>query len=315
MANKVLLHSGEFDDQNGGRIKVSFYKVYHLKVWPYQLRFDATGGVLLVSIWSTKGNARLSDNFPEWLNYRQERVEPLPGSLYYKYTYAITCSSNSGTSRSFNWVVNVEDGPEAGYASIHFNVYQKGASQSALSVSPNNLNMNGSGQTATVNFTNMSASGVSQEITYNESDTGWLNVSVSGNTGTVSVSRNESSSSRSATVTFRDNSNPENYANLRVEQGSTTLYVSPQSLRYPVGQSTNGITATWTAGNQPTITIEYETSDTGWLVQQGSGQVYENTISWGLQAQENTTLVERRARITVTNGIDSVIVEVMQNRQ
>ena len=161
----------------------------------------------------------------------------------------------------------------------------------------------------------MSASGVSQEITYNESDTGWLNVSVSGNTGTVSVSRNESSSSRSATVTFRDNSNPENYANLRVVQGSTTLYVSPQSLRYPVGQSTNGITATWTAGTQPTITIEYETSDTGWLVQQGSGQVYENTISWGLQAQENTTLVERRARITVTNGIDSVIVEVMQNRQ
>lgn len=315
MASKVLLHSGEFDDQNGGRIRVSFYKVYHLKVWPYQLRFDASGGILMVSIWSTKGNARLSDNFPEWLNYSQESAEPLPGSQYYKYTYAISCSNNSGTTRSFNWTVNVEDGPEAGYASIHFNVYQKGASQDALSISPNYLNMNGSGQTETVNFTNMPTSGVSQEITYNESDTGWLNVSVYRNTGTVSVGKNESSSERSATVTFRDNSNSGNYVNLRVVQGATTLYVSPQYLRYPVGQSTNGITATWTGGSEPTYTIEYETSDTGWLVPAGDGVVDGNRKSWAWTAQQNDTLVERRARITVTNGTDSVIVEVMQNRQ
>lgn len=316
MAVNTLLHSGEFTDYENNKIRVSFYRVYGVRVWPDWLRFPSSGGTLRVSIWSTKGNARLSDNYPSWVNPTQVSAELLPGSQYYKYTYDVTCSSNSGNRRAFRWTVNVEDGPEAGYGTTSFEVSQEAASQSQMTVSPTSISFNGSGNTtSTISFSNMPTSGVNTSITYYGTERDWLSVQVIRNGGTVTASRNTSGQQREAQIMFTDVNDDNNVAYISVTQsGSSTMQVVPGSIRYNVGGGMNGITVTWTDGNTPTISISYTWGDPGWIT------VYEGTPDgnrkeWGLQASQNDTLIERTAEVTVTNGIDTAVVTLMQNRQ
>lgn len=315
MAEYTLLHSGEFTDHDDNIIRVSFYRVYRVRAYPTTLKFDAAGGILRVSVWSTKGNAYLYDNNPSWLSASQISAEQLPGSQYYKYTYEISCSANSGTFRNFTWTVGVEDGPEAGYGTTSFEVTQYGSSQNTLSVSPNYIWFNGSGNTTeNITFSNMPVSGVTTDITYYGTESDWLTVQVIRNGGTITASRNISGQDREALVKFTDVTNESNITYARVGQHSTTMQVVPGSIRYNVGGGMNGITVTWTDGNTPTISLSYTWGDPGWItVTEGTAD--GNRKEWGLQASQNDTLIEREAEVTVTNGIDTAVVSLMQNRQ
>lgn len=124
MAAETILHSGSFYDYEGNEIKVTFYKKIDLNVSPTSLTFPAGGGSMSVSIWSRTGSAVLSDP-PSWLNYVQTRVDPIPGTNWYKYTYSIVCDPNTtGSPRSYTWDVYIEDGEGAGIAHTSFIVNQ-----------------------------------------------------------------------------------------------------------------------------------------------------------------------------------------------
>lgn len=315
MAEYTLLHSGEFSDYDGNKVRVSFYRVYGVRVWPDYLIFDAAGGILRVSVWSTKGNAYLYDNNPSWLSASLVSSEQLPGSQYYKYTYDISCSANTGTMRNCMWTVGVEDGPEAGYGTTRLHIVQNAASQDAITVYPTYIWFNGSGSTQeSISFSNMPASGVTTDITYYGEESDWLTVQVIRNGGTVSATDNTSGQERQALVKFTDVTNGNNFAYVRVGQDATTMQVVPGSIRYNVGGGMNGITVTWTGSTTPTISISYTWGDPGWITVY-EGTASGNTKSWGLQASENDTLIEREAEVTVTNGVDTAVVKLMQNRQ
>ena len=220
-----LIHSGYFTDYDGYRIEVRFIKTYNLHVCPNALTFTSEGGTAEVSIWSNTGSAILADNPPEWLSYEQIGVEQLPGSDQYKYTYLITCSSNgTGSTRLFEWDVNIESGEGAGYARRTFLVTQKSNSQ------------------------------------------------------------------------------------------VTSLTVTPESLRYTVSGGTSGITARWSSGSEPSVTINYINGEIGWLTLIGT-ETHTNQKNWAFTAEENTSLIEREAILTVSNGRETVNVPVLQNRQ
>ena len=222
MAVRELLHSGEFTTQDDGKVVVEFYKVYNLNVYPRVLEFGTGGGTLQVTIWSTKGSARLTDPVGAlWLNYNLDHSELLPGSVYYRYTYNIICDANAtGQDRSYNWTVNIEDGEGTGVATTTFRVKQDGGSAGNLSV-------------------------------------------------------------------------------------------VPYSITYLPWGGTYGITAYFT-GTEPTATLTYVQGDPGWLTQLGSGYVDGDRKEWAWTASANNTGSSRTAKVTVTNGTDTVIVGISQ---
>lgn len=147
MAAETILHSGSFYDYEGNEIKVTFYKKIDLNVSPTSLTFPAGGGSMSVSIWSRTGSAVLSDA-PSWLNYVQTRVDPIPGTNWYKYTYSIECDPNSQTSeRTYIWNVYIEDGEGAGEVSTSFTVTQEAASEYDIHAEPGALNYTSTGGT------------------------------------------------------------------------------------------------------------------------------------------------------------------------
>lgn len=223
MAVRELLHSGEFATNDDGKVVVEFYKVYNLNVYPRVLEFGTGGGTLQVTIWSTKGSARLTDPVGAlWLNYSLDHSELLPGSVYYRYTYNIICDANAtGQDRSYNWTVNIEDGEGTGVATTTFKVKQDGGSAGNLSV-------------------------------------------------------------------------------------------VPYSITYLPWGGTYGITAYFT-GTEPTATLTYVQGNPGWLTQLGSGYVDGDRKEWAWTASANNTGSSRTAKVTVTNGTDTVIVGISQS--
>ena len=126
MAREILLHSGEFVGQNDHKFKIEFYKVFDIHAVPDEITFPSSGGTAYVTIWSNKGSAYLQDG-PSWLNYQQAGTEQIPGTRWYKYTYAIICDPASGGGsgrKTFTWNVYIEDGEGAGEASTSFKVIQ-----------------------------------------------------------------------------------------------------------------------------------------------------------------------------------------------
>lgn len=216
MAVKELLHSGEFTTQYDGKVVVEIYKVYDLKVYPRILNFGSVGGTLQVTIWSHKGSARLTDPVGAyWLNYSLEKSEPLPGSIYYKYTYNIICEeNNSGQDRSYNWGVNIESGEGVGNASITFKVNQSGQGDGDLSVVPYSITYLPWGGTYGITAT-FSGTEPTATLEYVQGSPGWLtqlgNGFVDGNRKewAWTAAPNDTGSSRTAKVTVTNGTDTE----------------------------------------------------------------------------------------------------------
>lgn len=103
-----LLHSGSFVDYEGNIINVQLFKHRDLNANPTSLRFNADGETLSFTIWSYDGEAILYDIPDNWLNYRNERAEQLPGSEFHKYFYKIICDPNTGAERTSSLSVGLE---------------------------------------------------------------------------------------------------------------------------------------------------------------------------------------------------------------
>lgn len=124
MAYTSLLHSGEFVDYDGNIITIEFFKRTDINASPASLSYSDAGGFRTLTIWSRDGDAYIADPQVDWWNYQQTKAEPLPGSDYYKYTYRISCNSNSsGEDRETVIHVHLE-----GVGGVHIDVpiYQAG---------------------------------------------------------------------------------------------------------------------------------------------------------------------------------------------
>lgn len=315
MAIYTLLHSGEFLDYRDRKVRVEFYKVTGVRVCPDDLHFSSSGGVLQVTIWSTKESVYLSDPQVDWLNYRLVSSEKLPGSQYYKYTYEITCNSKSTAGRRhYYWQVAVDDGPGTGVDTNEIIIWQDGAEQDAFTVSPFYLTYTATGSTQTVSFTNM-PSLMYDSVTYGVGGSEWLSISYPTSTTAAITAYNNDSESRTAMVKFYDASQPsDNFVTVQIDQRKKTLTTSKSTIRYNVGGGTDGFTANWTYGSEPTASVSYTWGDPGWLTYNGA-TVSGSSKVFTYRASENDTLIEREADIIVTNGVDQDVVHIRQNRQ
>lgn len=207
MAREFLLHSGEFVTKYDYKYKVEFYKVYDIHAFPSTMTFDVMGGTSQVTIWSTKGSAVLSDP-PSWLDYRQIHSEQIPGTRWYRYTYLITCDENqTGSVRTHEWSVGIEDGEGTGIATCSFTVNQSaGGSTGDLSVEPGIINFDYRSGTQQVSVYYIGGTSIQSSVTYENPGDDWVDVSQSywGSSQDIydiSVTPNPGEA-RSATVTF-----------------------------------------------------------------------------------------------------------------
>ena len=315
MAILTLLHSGEFLDYKDKKVRVEFYKVTGVRVYPDALLFSSSGGSFQVAIWSTKESVYLTDPQVSWLNYRLVSTQKLPGSSYYKYIYEITCASKSTSgSRHYEWTVAVDDGPGTGIETNKILIDQKGAEENAFSVSPFALTYYGTGSTQSVYFSNR-PSLMYESISYGVGGSDWLTISYpTSSTAEITAFPNLESMSRNATVMFYDPSDSESFVTVNITQLKKTLTTSKSNIRYNVGGGTDGFTAYWTYGSEPTASVSYTWGDPGWLTYVGA-TVSGSSKVFTYRASENDTLIEREADIIVTNGYDQETVHIRQNRQ
>lgn len=92
-----------------------------------------------------------------------------------------------------------------------------------------------------------------------------------------------------------------------------TLVVVPSSIRFGSASTHSGVTAYWYSGSEPTLSVEYLNGVTGWL-SFDSGSVSGSMKNWGFAASLNDTLMEREAKIHITNGLESKTIPLKQNR-
>lgn len=189
----------------------------------------------------------------------------------------------------------------------------KRTSTPEMTVDPTSFQYGGTGSTNTFTFTGVPAGGLSYEI---PSGIDWVTVSNLTNSSVdITTSANNSPYSRTTTVKFYDQDDIDNYVTVTVNQdaGQSSLSVVPYSITYLPTGGTYGVTATWTAGTEPTATVTYVQGDPGWMTPTGSGSVTGNTKEWAWTASANNTGSSRTALITVTNGLQSEYVTVSQS--
>lgn len=189
----------------------------------------------------------------------------------------------------------------------------KRTSTPEMTVDPTSFQYGGTGSTNTFTFTGVPAGGLSYEI---PSGVDWVTVSNLTNSSVdITTSANNSPYSRTTTVKFYDQDDIDNYVTVTVNQeaGVSSLSVVPYSITYLPTGGTYGVTATWTAGTEPTATVTYVQGDPGWMTPTGSGTVTGNTKEWAWTASANNTGSSRTALITVTNGLQSEYVTVSQS--
>lgn len=115
MANGTILHSGGFLDMEDKKVIVTFFKKTDLNAEPRLIIFPEQGGTATLTIWSNTGSARPSDaGLGPWLNYQQAGAEPIPDTVWYKYTYNIICEPNDGYDREARLMMYIEAGEGIG---------------------------------------------------------------------------------------------------------------------------------------------------------------------------------------------------------
>ena len=246
MARKELLHSGEFITRDEYKYKIEFYKIYDIHAFPESIAFDVYGGTGQVTIWSTKGSAYLQDTAPLWISYSQIKAEQIPGTRWYKYTYLITCDENgTGSDRSYEWPVRIEDGEGVAVASCTFTVTQStSGSTGDMTVSPTVLYFDYRSGTQQVAVNRIGYGLIQHTVTYDNPGDDWVTVRQTdwGQVYRYDISVTTSyEGSRTAVVTF---SGDYGSASVTVIQGETEFIweVSPTSFDYAGEGSTNGFT-------------------------------------------------------------------------
>ena len=311
MASETILHSGKFATYDGDEITVTFFRRIDLNASPTSLSFSDAGGSRYLTIWSTMGDAHLADPTVEWLNYQLVSTEPVVGTPYYKYTYRIICDSNSGMDRETDLIVDLRD--DIPGEKIYVHVTQISGIE-MIGINPSTWAAPVAGGSSVFSISHRPTA-MSQIISYDSGYEQWLTVTYpTSSTMSIYAGANPTSSTRFATVRLYDMSENSNYSTLTVSQGVATLTVYPSYMRWNVNGGHGGFVASWYAGSEPTAGLSYGSGESGWITMD-SGSVSGSMKTWNMAVSENTTLVERNALVTITNGIDTVYMPIYQNRQ
>ena len=294
-----ILHSGGFVDRYGNEITVEFYTrtPTHMTVNKNQLNFSASAGstdTLIVSGYS----GTLSINVPgNWLSYSVSTVSGVR-------TYTFTALENTTTSQR-NVTITLYDSDETLTVSA-----VQAAGEGAWAVSPTSFEYAGSGATNTFTFVN-SPSRIGYTI---PSGIDWVTVSnLTTSSVKITAAASQSPASRTTTVTFYDQDNNSRTVTVTVNQeaGVDSLTLSKSTISLGPAATHDGFTATWTAGTEPTATVEYVQGDPGWIYSV-TGSVDGNQKVFTLGFSSNYDSSSRTARVRVTNGLQTETVAIVQ---
>lgn len=269
-------------------------------VSPSSFTFTAAGGTQELTITNIEGSFSM--------NYQGDflTLEPTYTSSTIR-RYNVICSANPVRAQRTG-VINVKD-TAGDWVAVPVT---QAASTESFAVSPTSFEYAGSGSTNTFTFT-----GSPSVISYNIPEgVDWVTVSnLSTSSVDITTSANQTPNSRTTTVMFYNDFDMSERVFVTVNQaaGAESLSVTPSSITYLPAGGTYGITATWTAGTEPTATITYVQGAGGWMTPTGSGTVTGNTKEWAWTASANYTGSSRTALITVTNGLQTEQVTVSQS--
>lgn len=271
-----------------------------VSVSPSSFTFTAAGGTQELTITNIEGSFSM--------NYQGDflTLEPTYTSSTIR-KYNVICSANPVRAQRTG-VINVKD-TAGDWVAVPVT---QAASTESFAVSPTSFEYAGSGSTNTFTFT-----GSPSVISYNIPEgVDWVTVSnLSTSSVDITTSANQTPNSRTTTVMFYNDFDMSERVFVTVNQaaGAESLSVTPSSITYLPAGGTYGITATWTAGNEPTATITYVQGEGGWMTPTGSGTVTGNTKEWAWTASSNYDSSSRTALITVTNGLQTEQVTVSQS--
>lgn len=109
----TLLHSGEFSDNNGDVIRVSFYKRLWLEMNNYSFDFSSGFNQRQLHIFLRSYEGSLSSPTVDWIICEPIEPEYVNGTNFYPYN--IVCLANgTGSERSTSLRFTINTGPDTG---------------------------------------------------------------------------------------------------------------------------------------------------------------------------------------------------------
>lgn len=267
----------------------------------YSVEFNANGGSQTIEIY-TDGECKISTQPESWAN------ATISGN-----SISLRVNENSGTKRSDYFVI------KSGSYEKRINISQAGKTATHLNVSSDNISYLYSGGTRTIT---VSTDGEWQIST---GTAGWGHTSISGNTITLRVDENTSSSSRTDYFVIKSGSKEKRINISQDGKPATRLSVSTENVsfgkdggRRSITVSTNGEwrigvgTASWahTSISGNTITLRVDENNSGdertdyFTVVAGDKDVRINiTQAGGPSAEVNSIRVEHNIRRTGYNSV------------
>ena len=110
----TLLHSGEFSDNNGDVIRVSFYKRLWIEVLPVDS--ISTGPSFYrrqLQVFVRGGEGSLSASTVDWVLYTAQPMYTSPGTNIFAYDFVVM-PNDTGNERSTSFRFTINTGPDAG---------------------------------------------------------------------------------------------------------------------------------------------------------------------------------------------------------
>ena len=270
----------------------------------YSVEFNANGGSRTIEIY-TDGECKISTQPESWAN------ATISGN-----SISLRVNENSGTKRSDYFEI------KSGSYEKRINISQAGKTATHLNVSSDNISYSYSGGTRTIT---VSTDGEWQIST---GTAGWGHTSISGNTITLKVDENTSSSSRTDYFVIKSGSKEKRINISQDGKPATRLSVSTENISFgkdggsrTITVSTNGkweigvSTASWghTSISGNTITLRVDKNNTGdertdyFTVVAGDKKVRINiTQAGGPSAEVNRVWVEHNIPRTGYNTVGNV---------
>lgn len=234
-------------------------------VTPTNISFNKFGGTAMVDLtfFSAPYTVSIPSSAQSWLSYTEDVLDTDSVTLEF------TCLSNTSASRSATVTMA---GNDPAYGTCTLSVFQK---DSGLSVSPSSLVFSVAGETKTVTFDNIPASGLIVD-----DDVPWASATVSGSGAFITAESNTSTSVRTDVISFADRDDASNYAEVQLIQPGLGLTVSPTSLSFIA----TGQTKTVSLQNVPSAGINH--TEPNWItVYRDPNQYYGYEIT----AEANNT--------------------------
>ena len=216
-----------------------------LSVDPVSLSYPASGGGRVLDVTYAAPLTTNESSFPNWLSAVSVSVDNSNAS------YTITAASNeTSVARSFNFELADAN------MSTTVPITQDAGTPVSLSINPTADSVSSSSGSVQVTVT---SSGITN-VSYNISDTSWLNYSgKSGNVYTFGYSANSSSSQRQNTIVFSGGGLSRTYTLTQAGQAAS-LVVSPTAESVSSSSGSVQVTVTGNVG-----AVSYSISDTSWL--------------------------------------------------